>query len=95
MEPATMTTLTFFNPQPNQNFTFQPTLDGITYVAVCTYNIYSQRYYITIYDTSRNVILYQPIIGSPPDFDINLIFGYFKTSTLIYRAITGNFEVSP
>jgi hypothetical protein len=70
-------------------------LDGVIYIAVCTYNVFSQRYYISIYDTSRNLILYQPVIGSPVDANINLVFGYFKTSTLIYRAITGNFEVSP
>lgn len=90
-----MTTLTFFNPQPNQSFTFSPILDGITYIAICTYNIYSERYYLSIYDTSRTLILYQPLIGSPVGFDINLVYGYFKISTLIYRVSTGNFEVSP
>lgn len=89
-----MTTF-YFNPQPTQNFTFSPTLDGVTYVAMCTYNVYGQRYYISIFDTSRNLIVYQPVIGSPPNFDIDLVFGFFKTSTLIYRASTGNFEVSP
>lgn len=90
-----MTTFTFFNPQNNQNFTFSPVLDGITYLGVCTFNIYAQRYYLSIYDTSRNLILYTPIIGSPDKKDINMIFGFFNTSTLIYRVSSGNFEVTP
>jgi hypothetical protein len=90
-----MTTLTLFAPQNNQNFQFNPTLDGVTYIAICTFNIYSQRYYISIYDSSRTLITYFPIVGSPDEADINLIFGYFITSTLIYRESTGNFEVSP
>ena len=90
-----MTTLTYFNPQPTQNFSFSPTLDGVNYVAVCTFNIYGQRYYISIYDTSRNLIMIRPITGSPDNFDINLAFGYFTTSTLVFRVSPGNFEVTP
>jgi len=89
-----MTTLTLFNPQSNQVFQFNPTLDGVTYVAQCPFNIYAQRYYLNIFDTSRNLIVATPLTGSPDDFDINLLFGYFS-STLIYRVSSGNIEVSP
>jgi hypothetical protein len=77
------------------NFQFNPTLDGQTYVAICTWNVYAPRYYINIYDNFGNLIVTNPVIGSPDNFDINLIFGYFQTSTLVYRVSTGNFEVSP
>lgn len=90
-----MTTYIKFTPQSTSNFQFSPVLDGVTYVAVCTWNIYSPRYYISIYDTSRNLIVCRPIIGSPDDYDINLVFGYFKTSKLIFRSSSNSFEISP
>ena len=90
-----MTTLIYFDPQSTVNFQFNPVLDGINYIAVCTWNSYSSRYYISIYDSSRTLIVSRPIIGSSNDYDINLVFGYFTSSTLVYRASTGNFEINP
>lgn len=90
-----MTTFVQFNPSPYANFQFSPTLDGITYTAICTWNIYGERYYINIYNSSGNLIVTNPIIASPDDFNINLVFGYFQTSILIYRASSNNFEISP
>jgi hypothetical protein len=90
-----MTTFIQFNPQQNQNFQFNPTLDGVPYVAVVTWNIYGMRYYISVYDISRNLISYIPLVGSPDNYDINLMFGYFTSSTLVYRVSSNNFEISP
>jgi len=90
-----MTTLVNFNPNAFANFQFNPTLDGVTYVAICTWNLYGQRYYINIYDNNGTLIMSRPIIASPNDYDINLLFGYFQTSTLVYRASSNNFEISP
>ena len=45
-----MTTLINFNPAPTANFQFNPTLDGNDYVAICSWNAYGQRYYVSIYD---------------------------------------------
>ncbi len=84
-----------FNPQQFQNYTFNPVLDGVNCVAVCTYNIYAQRYYISIYDTARTLIVINPIIASPDNYDVDLIYGYFNISTLIYRGSSNNFEVTP
>jgi hypothetical protein len=89
-----MTTI-LFNPSPLANFQFNPTLDGVTYVAICTWNIYGERYYINIYDNNGTLIVTNPIVASPDDFDINLVFGYFQSSTLVYRASSNNFEISP
>ena len=90
-----MTTIVNFNPSQSANFQFNPTLDGITYVAICTWNIYAPRYYISIYDNSGNLIVTNPIISSPDHFDIDLVYGYFQTSKLVYRASSGNFEITP
>jgi len=90
-----MMTTILFNPSPLANFQFNPTLDGVTYVAICTWNIYGERYYINIYDNNGTLIVTNPIVASPDDFDINLVFGYFQSSTLVYRASSNNFEISP
>lgn len=90
-----MTTIVNFAPAATANFQFNCTLDGASYVAVCTYNNYSPRYYISIYDSFRNLIMIRPIIGSPDDYDINILFGYFTTSKMIYRVSSSNFEITP
>lgn len=90
-----MTTLTQFSFTTNNNFQFNPTLDGLPYIAICTWNIYSPRYFISIYDTFNNLILSRPVVASPDDYDINLVEGYFTTSKLVYRGSSNNFEVTP
>ena len=90
-----MTTLTQFTPQVNQNFSFQPTLDGQQYTAVVTWSLFGQRWVLNVY-TLQNVLVFQkPLTGSPLGYDINLAQGYFVTSTLVYREPTNNFEVTP
>lgn len=88
------TTLVNFNPSTNANFQFNPTLDGITYVAICTFNLYGQRYYINIYDNYGNLIMVRPIIASPDNYDINIVKGFFTTSTMVFRASSQNFEIT-
>lgn len=88
-----MTTFAF-NPNQNANFRFSPTLDGVTYTAICTWNIYGQRYYISIYDNVGTLMVSRPVIGSPDNYDIDIIKGFF-TSTLVYRVSSNNFIVTP
>jgi len=90
-----MTTFVQFNPSPYANFQFNPELDGTSYTATCTWNTYSSRYYINIYDNYGTLIVTNPLIASPDDFDINLVYGYFQTSRLVYRESSNNFEVIP
>lgn len=90
-----MTTLVTFNPSSTANFQFNPTLDGVDYVAVCTWNSAAPRYYISIYDTARTLIMTRPITGSPDNYDINILFGYFTTSKMVYRVSSGQFEITP
>lgn len=84
-----------FNQTSTANFQFNPVLDGITYVAICTYNSYSPRFYINIYDSSGSLIMTRPIIGSPDDNDVNILFGYFTTSKMVYRVSSNSFEITP
>ena len=90
-----MTTIINFEPAADFNFQFNPVLDGLTYIAICPYNNYAPRYYINIFDNNGTLIVSRPIIGSPDHYDINLVAGYFTTSTLVYRASSRNFEITP
>jgi hypothetical protein len=84
-----------FTPSATSAFQFNPTLDGLPYVATCTWNIYGQRYYVNIYNSFNTLVMSRPIIASPDNYDINLLKGYFTTSSLVYRASSNNFIITP
>ena len=90
-----MTTLTQFTPTVTTNFSFQPTLDGQQYSVIVTWSLFGQRWILNVYSLQGALILQKPLRGSPLNYDINLIKGYFTTSTLVYRTASNNFEVSP
>lgn len=91
-----MTTIPFI-PSDTASPPFQVviTLDGSAYTLSATWNIAGQRWYVQITDLSGNLVLNTPLIGSPLNADINLVFGYFTQSTLVYQADSGNFMVNP
>lgn len=90
-----MTTFIKFDPSPSANFQFNATLDGANYIVICTWNVYSARYYLNVYNNNGTLIVTNPIVASPDDFDINLVFGYFYASTLVYRQSSNSFEIAP
>ena len=90
-----MATLYQFIPGVNQNFAFQPTLDGQQYNAVVTWSLFGQRWVLNVYTVQGALVVEKPVAGSPDDYDINLVQGYFQTSSLVYRVSSNNFEVSP
>ena len=90
-----MTTYTQFSPAINQNFSFQPTLDGQLYNVVVTWSLFGQRWVVNAYGLSGALVFQKPLIASPDGHDINIAAGYFTTSTLVYRDSTNNFEVAP
>jgi hypothetical protein len=85
--------------QPNSTnsppFTTLVTLDGTSYAFVAMWNFYRGGWYFSLTDQSGNRVINQPLIGSPPNADIQLAPGLFTTSTLVYRVSTGNLEVGP
>lgn len=89
-----MTTYVTFQPSATAPFQFQATLDGSAYTVIMPWNLHGQRYYVTCFDLSGNLIFSLPLIGSPLGYNISLSAGYFA-STLIYREPTGQFEISP
>lgn len=84
-----------FQPSNVAPFQFQPTLDGQSYVVIVTWNLFGQRYYFNVYDLQQSLIVSAALVGSPPHADIDLLAGYFESSTMIYRASSATFEVSP
>jgi hypothetical protein len=71
------------------------TLDGASYTLVVAWNIYGQRWYFSLTDQNSNLVINQPLIGSPPDENIYLAPGIFTSSTLLYRVATNSFEIVP
>lgn len=90
-----MTTFVPFTPTPTQAFQFTVTLDGEQYNLITTWSLYGRRWYFNLYTLQGVLFLSAALVGSPDDYDINLISGFFTTSTLIFRASTAQFEVNP
>lgn len=87
----------FFQP-PNALFQFNAVLDGNQYLIQTPWNVYRGDYYVFIFDQNGNRVLTVPRIGSPPNYNINLISirpDLFTVSSLIWRPSTGQFEVGP
>lgn len=76
-------------------FSTMVTLDGQSYLLSTVWNLAGQRWYINLTDSNGNIVLNRPLTGSPMTASLNLVFGLFTTSTLVYRTDTGNFEVNP
>jgi len=92
-----MTTFVAFLPNASATPPFQAvfTLDGASVIGSVAWNIASQRWYLTLANQSGAVLWNGALVGSPLDTDILLACGVFETSTILYRADTGNFEVTP
>lgn len=88
------TTLVPFTPTLNTNFSYLPTLDGVQYNMIVTWSLFGQRWILNIYTLSGNLVLSKPLRSSPDYYDINLIQGYFTTSTLVFRESSNNFEIT-
>lgn len=83
-----------FAPAATANFQFDVTLDGNSYSVITRWNFYAQRYYFFLYDNASNLIVTKPLIGSPPNYAINLLFGYFKSTMVFYEAAQ-QFVITP
>jgi hypothetical protein len=81
-----------FAPSQAQPFTFQPVLDGAVYTVTAPWNLFGQRYYVTVRTLQGARVCTVPLIGSPNDYDINILGGYF-TALLVFRADQQQFQV--
>ena len=69
--PITPTFVDFL-PSTTTAFVFQPTLNGTPYIATITWNVFGQRYYITITDLSGNLIVCRALSESGPGLQASL-----------------------
>ncbi len=92
-----MTTLVAFQPNPNSAPPFQATItmDGGSYSLTTLWNLYRGGYYVNIAAQDGTVEWMGALVGSPPAANIYMAPGVFQTSTILYRASTGNFEINP
>lgn len=92
-----MTTYIKFTPDPNQTPPFTETfiLDGASYSGTAFWNFAAQRWYLRLIDQSGNVAWNGPILGSPETSNIHLALGVFTSSTILYRATSEEFEITP
>jgi hypothetical protein len=91
-----MATFTFA-PTATINFTFQATFDGALYNVTTMWNVSRQGWYFNVFDQSNTLIVSSAFVGSPdpPQPGVNLVGGYFTTSTMFYYPDTGTIVVSP
>jgi hypothetical protein len=82
-----------FQPSSSQPFQFQVVTDIATYTAFITWSLAGQRYYFNLFDLSQNLIACMAMVGSPPDYDIDLAYGQIAPAIVVFRTSTGNFEV--
>jgi hypothetical protein len=91
-----MTTTVYvdFTPSLDVAFQFQPTLDnGVVYNVIITWNVYGQRWYINIYTLTNQRVLTRSMVGSPLDYNINLVAGYFTQTQIVYRIDNAQIEI--
>ena len=84
-----------FAPNVNRNFQFAPTLDGTQYTVLVNWSLFGRRWLVNVYNLQGVRVVTKPLRTSPDDYDINMLKGYFTTSSLVYRASSDTFEVRP
>ena len=90
-----MTIIPFQPANTSPPFQTVVTLDGAQYALTVTWNVYGQRWYVTLTDDNGNIVWNGAMVGSPLTASIDLAPGIFTTSTILFREDTGNFEVNP
>jgi hypothetical protein len=90
-----MTTFVPFTPSPREAFSFSANMDGTACQFTVTWNVYGQRWYLTCATGNGRLVFHRAMVGSPCHGEINLAWGYFSVSTLIFRIDTQNFEITP
>lgn len=84
-----------FTPNNQTAFQFQATLDRTLYTGTVRWSLYGQRYYLNLTTLQGAQVANVALIGSPNDYDIDLVGGYFTTSSIVFREASQVFEVTP
>lgn len=62
-----------FAPNQAAAFQFQPTLDGNVYLAIVTWGLWDQRFYLGVYAQDGTVIFNEPVVGSPTGLPVQAL----------------------
>lgn len=81
-----------FLPANDVPFQATITLDGHAYIFYVRWNIFGQRWYVVLYDTTGDLIFNLPLVESPLNYNISMTWGYFDTM-LVFRESSQCFEV--
>jgi hypothetical protein len=65
-----MTTIYKFEPSPTGPYTFQPTLDGVSYVATITWSVFGKRWMFNLNSAGGELIVSRALVGSPEGVSI-------------------------
>lgn len=84
-----------FQPSQIAPFQAQVTLDGLVYRIFVTWNLFAKRFYLNVYALDGTRVLTVPFVGSPINYPIDLVAGYFEASTLVYYAAQRLITVTP
>ena len=83
-----------FNPSPNYAFQFNPILDGNAYIATILWNVFGQRWYLSLADLSQNLVINFPVVSAAPALRVCLTSQLFNDQ-LSYNSLQAQFEVWP
>jgi hypothetical protein len=84
-----------FTPTNTAMFQFVATLDSNNYVCQVTWGLYDQRWYLNVYTTQNEIVLSVPFVSSSPSYPINLVYGWFQTSSLVLYDQSQTIVVTP
>lgn len=90
-----MTTYVPFTPSGAVPFAYQAVLDGDRCQITASWNVFGQRWYFSVFDSNGDRVVTLPLIGSTDTYSINLLAGYYQSSTMVYRVSTNQVELGP
>jgi hypothetical protein len=85
-----------FNPSPTSTppFAFKATLNGQPYSVTITWNLSGQRWFLNVLTLQGVLVWTGASVPSPLNYDINIVNGFFGTSSIVLRAASNQFEVT-
>jgi len=88
-----LTTIIPFKPNGQVPFSFQAVVGGVKVFGSVSWNMYANRYFLKLTDSTGSPVVYVPLIESPEFYDINLALPYAPGS-LVYRGSSRHFEAT-
>lgn len=81
-----------FTPSPQGPFQFSPTLDGVTYNGIVTWNLFGRRYYLNLFALDGTAVFTLPLIGTAAAINLASLTWADGIATATLAPITGPAE---